>query len=170
MGLIALLPSVLLLVLMGLVIGSAILGIRRSAFLPRGLPAACCPACKYRVDVSRPISVCPECGRDLRVAGVLSPELIVRFRGSSSQITGGVGLVCVLLMLVAGLGTAAGAAGLNLSDTVTVIASLSAAGVVLLGGVLAGLWLVARRKRLLGASRVSPAPDTSPVQEPPRTE
>ncbi|MEM7629430.1 MAG: hypothetical protein AAF356_08415 [Planctomycetota bacterium] len=159
MGLIAMLPLVLFLVLGGLVLGSAVLGIRRSAFLPKGLPAACCPACRYSVDTTRPIERCAECGRDLRVAGVLSPELIVRYQGTTSQITGGVGLLCVILMLVAGLGTSAGIGALGSSDEVVVISGLVTAGLVLVGGVLAGFWLANRRKRLLqGSDTTHPQP------------
>ncbi|MEM9560265.1 MAG: hypothetical protein AAF995_08150 [Planctomycetota bacterium] len=151
------------LALSALVLGSAVIGIRRSAFLPSKIRSACCAGCKYPIDEEQPISVCPECGRDLRIAGVLTPELLVRMRGSRSIITAGVLLLTLLVVIPLVVTSIFIYDPMDDSNRGVLIAMRSGAGVVGFAGVWALVWLHGRRKRLLnGSSKRDAGPPETP--------
>jgi|GEM_PF-1461404 len=57
----------------------------RAVTRPRGLVReACCARCRYPVEGLEGWE-CPECGADLRVVGVITPELELRRRGSAAM-------------------------------------------------------------------------------------
>ncbi len=99
------LPQLLFLILVIIMIGSAVRGAWVSTFVSKKYSTPHCPGCRYEIDQTQLMGQCPECGRDLRVAGVLTPELVLRLKGKTGNIWGGVGLVTVVLALIAG-GTA----------------------------------------------------------------
>ncbi len=98
----AIIPLALFVLLLIGVIG-AVRGAWQSAFVSKKYSTPRCPACRYEIDQALPIARCPECGRDLRVAGVLTPELTLRLRGSVGSIWGGVGLVTLIAGIVLGI-------------------------------------------------------------------
>ncbi|MEM9373603.1 MAG: hypothetical protein AAGA55_08150 [Planctomycetota bacterium] len=150
--LIAFLPGLLLLALVAFAVGSAVRGILRATVVPRKYATACCPVCQYAVDQSASIAVCPECGRDLRVAGVMTPELALRTRGTGGHISGGLGLIGLIAGLVLG-GVAAGITGETTNDDLlATIAFFAGLLLPILTMIPIGLMLHRRRKRLLNAS------------------
>lgn len=145
---------VLLLAFIGVLVVSGLRGAWLSAFVSRRYTKPHCPACRYEIDQALPVSLCPECGRDLRIAGVLTPELVLRLRGSFGNIWGGVGLAAVVAGLVAGGFAGAWA---DTSDTMEPgLAFVIGLVAPVIAGVPVALMLHRRRKRLLTASGAAP--------------
>ncbi len=69
---------------MGLAVAVCARVVWRAVMRPRGLVReACCARCRYPVEGLEGWA-CPECGSDLRVVGVITPELELRRRGSAA--------------------------------------------------------------------------------------
>lgn len=161
----ALLPGLIFLTLVLIAVVSAIRGVWISAFVSRRYATPHCPGCRYEIDQSNPIALCPECGRDLRVAGVLTPELVLRLKGSVGNIWGGIGLVTVIACLIAGF---VGVAIAGEFDTPGGEMAGFLLGLVIPVpiGVAIAIALHGRRNRLLGMSSRSaamPAPPRMPT-------
>ncbi|MEQ8770397.1 MAG: hypothetical protein RIB60_07805 [Phycisphaerales bacterium] len=155
MGLAFLLPQLLFVALVVIMVVSALRGAWVSAFVSKKYSTPHCPGCQYEIDQTNPIAQCPECGRDLRVAGVLTPELVLRLKGKAGNIWGGIGLLTIVIGVIVG---SVVLAAVQPGDGMTALW-------VFLGGFVApiplGIWAAwtmhRRRRRVLAGSLPSDA-------------